>query len=74
VSGVIMAMPDFHAFSHWDKARVKEVEELDLLCSAFTLALSWRVRKSPSRLRYMRRSVRIWRFQKLQASTCGRMP
>jgi hypothetical protein len=40
VSGVIVATPDFRSFSHWGKAGVKEVAELDLLCSAFTLPSS----------------------------------
>jgi hypothetical protein len=44
-----------------------------LLGSAFTLPLSQQERKSPSRLRYMSRSVRIWRFQKSRASTWSRM-
>jgi hypothetical protein len=63
----------FRSLSHWDRAEVREVEALNLLGSAFTLPLSRRERKSPSRLRYRSRSVRIWRFQKSLASTWGRM-
>ena len=39
VSGVILAPPALRSFSHWEKAGVKEIEEPDLLCSAFTLPL-----------------------------------
>jgi hypothetical protein len=59
----------FRSLSHWERAGVRKVEALNLLGSAFTLPLSRRERKSPSRLRYMSRSVRIWRFQKSLAST-----
>jgi hypothetical protein len=63
----------FRSLSQWERVGVREVEALNLLGSAFTLPLSRQERKSPSRLRYMSHSVRIWRFQKSRASTWSRM-